>query len=483
MKIYQTSFLSLRNIAVLLIGIMIVISIIFLVSFSGLVDKLAYYPWSVQLAFVSIAVGIICFSFSPKYLIYVTVFLFLALPGKIFVEPFSLLYKMQGIWLSLFTPADILLIVLGIYSILHLILFKRSHILVFRSEFNILFIFLILLIFSGFLNFSGSEDELFSYSIISAVRIIVLYLSARTFLRDTKDINAFLLALIMGMAVQSIYSLIDFRTDILESAYIVRLGAPGVSVNGIGALSALIIPILISNILFYHHFWRRIFLIICFIVIMGVGILSFSRAGLIGIMFGFIFYMIYFPYMSGRKTFIVIVITSIVLFLLVSQLNMPSFSRIYKIGINDANTLARLSIWSDYIALILRYPHKLLFGYGVFGNRLALGFSFPSFYDHAHNIVIQILFESGIIGLALWSYMIFSILKNLIKISDITDVFLGKGLISGILSFLVSSIFDYTLWEEKVFIIFWSVIIISIRYIEINRFKRDIYIKTTYKKS
>lgn len=477
MKIIRAPFFSLRSVAAVIVGVIVVLCISFLVSFSGLLDEITIYPWSVQLAFVCIAVGIFCLSLFPTKLLYVAVFLFAAFPGRIFEEPFSLLYRIQGIWLSLFTPADILLFVLGIYSFLQLLIFHRNYSLIVKREASILTIYLLTLILSGVLNFSTSEPALFSYTLVSVVRIIVLYLTVRAFLKDAKDVKSFLLALIIGMTVQSSYSFMMFRHATLESAYSGRLGAPGLSVNSIGALAALFIPILISNIISSYAFWRRILLMFCFIVVLGVAILSLSRAGLIGIIFGSTFCIACLPSSSRRKTFIAILGLSIILFLLISQMHLQTFTRIYRIGFNEPNVLSRLNIWRDSIAMLFTHPSKLLFGYGVFGNRLAMGFTYPNFYDHAHNIFIQIFFESGTIGLALWLYMMFSILKCLIRISGINDEFLGKGLASGVFGFLMASMFDYTLWEEKVFLVFWSVIIIGIRYIEIKRFKYNVSVR------
>lgn len=143
-------------------------------------------------------------------------------------------------------------------------------------------------------------------------------------------------------------------------------------------------------------------------------------------------------------------------------------TRFTSIGnINDSSTSYRVYIWLGTLNMLKDFG---IYGIGLGSdayNKIYPFYSYSSIIaPHAHNIYLQLLCETGIIGLGVFlSSMVISIKK----------IFLGylsdkKGLcgiicatvIAGLLGFLLQGAFDYVWYNYRVFLIFWMTLAIGI---------------------
>lgn len=85
--------------------------------------------------------------------------------------------------------------------------------------------------------------------------------------------------------------------------------------------------------------------------------------------------------------------------------------------------------------LIQNYAVLTGFGFGASNSFLSAQYGFGSF----HNVYIDILFETGIIGLCIYIYCIYVSIKNILKIKN---EILKNVLLSGITSYCIYSLFE-----------------------------------------
>jgi len=139
-------------------------------------------------------------------------------------------------------------------------------------------------------------------------------------------------------------------------------------------------------------------------------------------------------------------------------------NRFMSIGnMEDSSTSYRVYIWMGTIAMLKDYwfsgvgPGETAFNivYPVYGYN---GISAP----HAHNTYLQIMCDSGIIGILAFVMIIYQYFKALfcayLKETDKTARILTISAMSAVAGFLVQSLFDYTFYNYRVMLLFWAVI-------------------------
>ncbi|MGZ8174561.1 MULTISPECIES: O-antigen ligase family protein [Methylobacter] len=197
---------------------------------------------------------------------------------------------------------------------------------------------------------------------------------------------------------------------------------------------------------------------------MSLVIWSGTRASILGILVA----LAIVGLLLKKKQFLIEAVTDIVVATLLSMIPPPAFpgdSSLYDIlentlgasSLNQASSF-RLSMWADTINWLA--DHERLF-LGAGGNGFARIQTmwhapiFPPGHIHPHNVVVQILTDWGIPGLALSLVLIFSILLSSIGCLRADS---SRALAFGALSYIfTTSMFDATLYHLE-FLIYFSVI-------------------------
>ena len=194
------------------------------------------------------------------------------------------------------------------------------------------------------------------------------------------------------------------------------------------------------------NIFRRISVFSIFSIAFGIAF-SFSRSGYVAL----IFIMLFYGISKIRKY--TMVITGILSTIMICQ--RPVIERFFSIPAIDTSTEKRFDIWRQGVRIIMKNP--------VFGNGAGVeniwnllnrnGINTP----HMHNIVIQILSEGGIVGLIIFSAIIWQIMKTSIILiqEDSYAHIVGISLIAFLTGFLAAGIADFPLMTPKLISIFF----------------------------
>lgn len=193
-----------------------------------------------------------------------------------------------------------------------------------------------------------------------------------------------------------------------------------------------------------------------FAILIAVSVfLSLSRGGIISLVAGTVFFLIFYTDKKpGKKPGLLK--TGILAILVISGVTWfgwediaSRFSDIKNIEI-EGNGYSRLSIWKDTIPLIKKF---IITGSG-FGSFESIFPSFLTFHgprmvDHAHNDYLEFAATGGIVSFLLIFFFLFSVIKaariNYHKRRDRLPILIYAASMSGIISILIHSIFDFNM--------------------------------------
>ena len=187
-------------------------------------------------------------------------------------------------------------------------------------------------------------------------------------------------------------------------------------------------------------------------------ILTFSRGCWIGLM---VTAAAFVTFVSGKLWGLLLLALPVLPFVIPDSI----IKRFTSVGnMEDTSTSYRVFIWMGTFALLKDYWFG---GIGMGQEAFTNIYPFYSYNGivapHAHNTFLQLWVETGIWGLLVFVFIMFmyfkytaGIMKQHKKGSDVHT--LSVALSSGILGFLVQSMFDNTFYNYRVFMIFWLVL-------------------------
>jgi len=189
-----------------------------------------------------------------------------------------------------------------------------------------------------------------------------------------------------------------------------------------------------------NNTYRKICTAAIFSIAFGIAF-SFSRSGYVALVLIMIFYAI-----SKIRKY-TMVITGVLSAFLICQ--RPVVERFFSIPDIDTSTEKRLDIWSQGIKVITGKP---VFGHGagvenIWNILRKQGIETP----HMHNILIQILSEGGIVGLIIFTAVIWQMLRTaFVLIEEETYAHIvGITIIAYITGFLATGMTDFPLMTPK----------------------------------
>jgi len=187
---------------------------------------------------------------------------------------------------------------------------------------------------------------------------------------------------------------------------------------------------------------------------------SFTRNAWVGLGAGFLTIALF----KERRTMILLVTG---LFLTVALLSWADrgfrIRAVSTVTIQDRSTIERLEIWRATIDMIHDHP---LLGVGI-GN---FGKVFDQYRDrygatprsHAHNTLLQVTAENGLIGLAAYLFVWYVFFREMIRKAMATiDPFIRGvtiGTIGALVGFHVAGLFEYNLGDSEVATMMWFIV-------------------------
>ena len=193
--------------------------------------------------------------------------------------------------------------------------------------------------------------------------------------------------------------------------------------------------------------------------VMGVAlILTFSRGCWIGIMAAA---AIFITFAAGKLWGLALLVLPVIPMVLPQSI----INRFASIGdMKDSSTSYRVYIWMGTLLLLKDF---WLSGIGPGTEAFTQVYPFYSYSavvaPHSHNLFLQILVESGVLGIVFFAALLILFFKQLIsghtvhgKGEELSVILVAFG--SAVIGFLVQGLFDNCFYNYRVFMIFWAVI-------------------------
>ncbi|MBI3597174.1 MAG: O-antigen ligase family protein [Nitrospirae bacterium] len=212
--------------------------------------------------------------------------------------------------------------------------------------------------------------------------------------------------------------------------------------------------------LFWARGWARWFLAGAVLVFFGAVWASFTRSAWVGLGAGLLTIVLF----KERRTMVFLMIGLLLAVTVLSLADRAFRTRaVSTVKINEGSTVERFEIWGATRDMIK--DHSLL-GVGI-GNFSAV---FNQYRDrtgvgphsHAHNTLLQVTAENGLIGLAVYLYVWYAFFREMIrKAIASTDPFVRGvtiGAIGALVGFHVAGLFEYNLGDSEVATMMWFIV-------------------------
>tara|TARA_Y100000589_G_scaffold18734_1_gene15574 strand:+ start:306 stop:1577 length:1272 start_codon:yes stop_codon:yes gene_type:complete len=358
-----------------------------------------------------------------------------------------------------------------------------------------------ILIFSGFLMILACLYQTYDYSnkdllgwkisltwlgLLNWIPFFFLFISTKTFLKTSNQRSKVALLLLSGSfpvlitgfgqyflnwegPISFLNGLVVWYLKPIEP----HLGLTGLfsNQNYAGTWLSIIWPfslgfLLINKKLFYKKYISIFFLFLFTFAI----ILTTSRNALFGI-------FISIPFISGIKSFLIIlIIFSIIILLLISKSALPLaeeslgflfnilpqqfIDKFNKFDLTNLLEYRRINLWNDAVRLISQKP---LFGLGAAFFPILYEFYYqPKSYteQHTHNLFLELSASYGILVTLIIFYFIVSLIyfswKNLSKNDSIDrKILIDRSWLASTVVLLISQMNDITYFDGRISIIFW----------------------------
>ncbi|MBN1996548.1 O-antigen ligase family protein [candidate division KSB1 bacterium] len=388
----------------------------------------------------------------------IPVVLFAILGGNFSSLPFG--KKMPNIYFN-----DILfLLILLIFLLRYFLTLEK-----FKFKFSPMVFVFFLFIISCLLSNLQSVDVLRGLAYLRGhIFAWLLFVFCLAFIEIRKQIHLLINLLMVWGALLSIIQIIHIwlKGDIIMTIITKDIHLGWASSNYIAAFYVLLIPIGISLVLAKIPAFYRLFLIITVLLMISALFLTASRGGVVALFAAF-------PVLLWRyknwKTFIAFLVFAVVIAVAIF-LN-PSTTVIWEGLVNfdtSSSVFSRVGTWIEAWRIFKAHP---VLGVGIgcmhyFTKNYYVLMTGNFELVKAHNLILELLVENGIIGALLFSILIFFIIRTLYKncyfFPKSFDSSLAWGMAAGIIAAFVHSMVEPTILNYSFGLLFWAVIAMTV---------------------
>jgi len=240
--------------------------------------------------------------------------------------------------------------------------------------------------------------------------------------------------------------------------------------NVLGEYFLLVIPLAVAGFFISKNWLLKLYYMGCTGVMMVCLVLTYSRGCYIGILVAAAVFLVLLD-----RRFIILGVFGVMALPFV--LPDTIIQRFMSIGnMNDSSTSYRVNIWLGTISMLKDYwlsgigPGQSAYNkvYPFYGYN---GISAP----HAHNTFLQIMCDTGIMGIITFVLIIYQYFKNLfityLKEKDFEAKVLTISAMSSVMAFMVQSMFDYTFYNYRVMLLFWIFIGLGVVFTQYSSLK------------
>jgi len=240
---------------------------------------------------------------------------------------------------------------------------------------------------------------------------------------------------LVNLGGQTIMRTIGFFPDPHMLAFFIGLTAP------------------LSLVLMFSENGRRarwLFIVCC--LLFAVLLLTFSRGGYLGLAFGLVAMFVFAWPRFDRKEKVFFSSCLILASVIILLAGSPVMGRFFSsFDLAEGSNLGRLAIWQESWTVFKDSP---ILGVGLGNYPLALDFN--ANYRSAvtsHNLYLDILAETGLVGLVAWVWFFYSFFAGVIKKIKQRDkeiALLGAGLLGGGIYFLTHAFFETAIFNPTI---------------------------------
>ncbi len=306
------------------------------------------------------------------------------------------------------------------------------------------FSFFLSSIFSPYRGFS-----LGNFVVVLFLYIVYLFLRKEKFSRG--DAAGFLDYFILGSAMLAFGGIVGY---LYKGVY---ADTPFMGKNGIGTILATAIPLVQLKVLSTNRLYYYIF----FVFILSGLILSMSVGAWVGLAMGEIL-LLFLGSKRIRRSIVILVLFTVISFIIFSihsilvGNNLLSFFHT-RLDPYSASKVERIYIWKASIKMFLDHP---ITGIGIGTFPLV----YPSYklpearefsMSFAHNLLLNLLVETGIFGFLSFLAFIVSLYKRGLRLYKEAQDDFTLTLIASLTAYLGHQLFDGTMWSLHIGLIFW----------------------------
>ncbi len=251
--------------------------------------------------------------------------------------------------------------------------------------------------------------------------------------------------------------------------------------NVLGGYLILIIPLLLVLTINTRGFKPRFLLMLSTGAVLLCLVWTWSRGAWLGALAGIILLFLIYSQNTLATLLALGALSPLMSYLLPGSL----VGRFMSIGnMADSSTYYRVISWRG----VIRMLREVWIG-GIGVGQAAFEQVYPVFAyagteaaPHAHNLILQLLTETGIFGIVIFAAIIFFFIQKsfeFIKKAEGVDRMIVAAGVSGIFAILVMGVFDHIWYNFRVFFLFWIVMALTVSFINsINKEKESIYDKS-----
>ena len=314
-----------------------------------------------------------------------------------------------------------------------------------------------------------------------SVCFLLFYLVVITSIQSWSGLRRLILAMLLVGTIVALYGFWQYLhpgqfasawldTDMFSSITM-RVYSTLANPNVLGTYFLLVIPFAAAMLLTAPGAGKKLAYAVILILLVLCLALTYSRGCYLGILFAALVFLI----LLDRRFLIPMVIL-----LLLCPFILPDtiLTRFTSIGdLSDSSTSYRVYIWMGALDMLKDYWFC-----GIGPGEAAFDLIYPSYAysgitaPHAHSLYLQIMCETGVVGIAVFLGMIISFFRSLcsaLKRETRKDVRIFQiAAIASVAGFLVEGATDYTFYNYRVTFLFWCVLGIGTLLTHADRLKR-----------
>lgn len=224
----------------------------------------------------------------------------------------------------------------------------------------------------------------------------------------------------------------------------------------------LITPFAAACVFTGKTWWQKAFFFCCLLVMVVCMVVTFSRGGYIGLILAAAIFIV----MLDARFILLGLIGIVALYFVLPDTVIERFTSIG--NMSDSSTSYRVYIWMGTIAMLKDYWLS-----GIGPGSAAFNLIYPAYsYNtisapHAHNLYLQLMSDSGIIGLLIFALLLFSFYRMTLSAFSRTRSRMPHdkssriyliAVVSSVSGYLLQGFTDYSFYNNKVMFLFWVII-------------------------